>query len=77
MTAASLKATLLQIAAFVTTWCLWFGKLVVAIGIAYAAARVFSFGSFNVNGINIPIPKVTAEAQQLVYLAGCIWLITR
>lgn len=77
MTAASLKATLLQIAAFITTWSIWFGKLVVAIGIAYAAARVFSFGSFNVNGINIPIPRVTAEAQQLAWLAGCVYLITR
>ena len=77
MTTATFKDALMKVAAFLTTWSLWFGKLVVALGIAYAAARVFSFGSFNVNGINIPIPKVTAEAQQLVYLAGCIWLVTR
>lgn len=77
MTAASLKQTLLQIAEVITFWCIWFGKFVVAIGIAYAASRVFSFGSFNVNGINIPVPKVTAEPQQLVYLAGCIWLLAR
>jgi hypothetical protein len=75
MTAASLKQALLQIAATITTWCLWFGKLVIAIGIAYAAAKVFSFGSFNVNGVNIPIPRVTAEAQQLAWIAGCIWLM--
>lgn len=77
MTAASLKQTLMQIAAWITTWSLWFGRLVVAIGIAYAAARVFQFGNFNVNGINIPIPRVTVEPQQLVYLAGCVFLITR
>ena len=77
MTAASLKTTLLLIASTITTWCLWWGKLVVAIGIAYAAARIFSFGSFNVNGFNIPTPKVTVEPIQLAYLAGCIWLVSR
>ena len=77
MTAASFKAALLQLASQVTHWSLWFGKLVVAIGIAYAAARIFSLGWFRIESISIPYPKVTAEAQQLVYLAGCIWLITR
>lgn len=77
MTAATFKDALLKAAAFITTWCLWFGKLVVAMGIGYAAARVFSFGNFNVNGINLPIPRVSAEPIQLIYLAGCIWLITR
>lgn len=75
MTAQSLKDMLLKFCAAVSHWCLWFGKLVVAIGIAYAAARIFAFGNFNVNGINIPIPSVKAEVTQLVYLAGCIWLI--
>lgn len=77
MTAASFKAAMMQLAATITTWCIWFGKLVVAIGIAYAAARIFSLGWFSIESIRIPYPKVTAEAQQLVYLAGCIWLVTR
>ena len=75
MTATSAWAAFVNFCNKVAHWCLWFGKLVVAIGIAYAAAKVFSFGNFNVNGINIPIPKVTAEATQLAYIAGCIWLI--
>lgn len=77
MTAASLKAQLLALAATVTTWCLWFGKLVVAIGIAYAAARIFSLGWFSIESIRIPYPRVTAEATQLIYLAGCLYLVTR
>jgi hypothetical protein len=77
MTAASLKAAMLQLAATITFWCLWVAKFVVAIGIAYAAIKLFSLGTFNVNGVNIPIPRVTADVQQLVYLAGCIWLVSR
>lgn len=77
MTAASFKAALFQLAATITHYCIWFGKLVVAIGIAYAAARIFSLGWFSIESIRIPYPKVTAEAQQIIYLAGCIWLVTR
>lgn len=77
MTAATLKASLLALAATITHWAIWFGKLVVAIGIAYAAARIFSLGWFSIESIRIPYPRVSAEAQQLVYLAGCIWLVTR
>lgn len=77
MTASSAFDTFKAFCDKVIYWCLWAGKLVIAIGIAYAAAKVFSFGNFNVNGINIPIPRVTADATQLVYLAGCIWLISR
>ena len=77
MNAATLKASLLSIAASITTWSIWFGKLVVAIGIAYAAARIFSLGWFSIESIRIPYPRVTVEASQLVYLAGCIWLLTR
>lgn len=77
MTAASIKAALLQLASQITHWSLWFGKLVVAIGIAYAAARIFSLGWFRIESIAIPYPKVTAEAQQLAWLAGCVYLISR
>lgn len=75
MTAQSAWAAFVNVCNKIVHWCVWFGKLVVAIGIAYAAARLFAFGSFNLNGINIPIPRVTAELTQLAYLAGCIWLI--
>jgi hypothetical protein len=71
------KAFLLAVAAAITHWCLFAGRLVVAIGIAYAAARMFSMGSFNLNGFNLPIPRVTAEPLQLAYLAGCIYLVSR
>lgn len=77
MNAQTAKQTLLNIASAITFWCIWLGKLTIAIGIAYAAARVFQFGTFNVNGINLPIPKVTADVQQLAWLAGAIYLITR
>ena len=77
MTAATVKDALIKAAAFLTTWSLWFGKLVVALGIAYAAARIFSLGRFTIESIRIPYPKVTADAQQLIYLAGCIYLVTR
>ena len=77
MNAQTVKATLLNVAATITTWCIWWGKLVVAIGIAYAASKLFGFGNFNINGLNIPIPRVTVEPSQLAYLAGCIWLVSR
>lgn len=75
MNAATLKASILQIASVITTWCIWFGKLVVAIGIAYAAARIFSLGWFSIESIRIPYPKVTAEPLALIYLAGAIYLV--
>ena len=77
MNAQTVKTTLLNVAATITTWCIWWGKLVVAIGIAYAATRVFSLGWLAIEGVRIPIPRVTAEPSQLAYLAGCIWLVSR
>ena len=77
MNATSAWNAFVAFCAKVSHWCLWFGKLVIAIGIAYAAARIFSFGNFNVNGITIPVPKVTADIQQLAWLAGCVYLISR
>lgn len=75
--AASAQAAFLKACAFVTKWSIWFGKLVVAIGIAYAAARIFSIGWLSIEGFRLPYPKVAADAQQLAWLAGTIWLITR
>jgi hypothetical protein len=77
MNAATVKQSIMAAASAITTWCLWWGKLVVAIGIAYAATRLFSLGWLSLEGFRIPIPRVTAEPIQLAYLAGCIWLISR
>lgn len=76
-TASTIQAAFLKACAFVTKWSIWFGKLVVAIAIAYAAARIFSIGWLSIEGIRLPYPKVAADAQQLIYLAGCLYLITR
>jgi hypothetical protein len=75
MNAASIKTTLLQIASTVQTWCIWWAKLVIAIGLAYAATKAFSLGWASIEGIRIPIPKVTAEPLQLLYMAAAVWAL--
>lgn len=75
MNAATLKASLLQLAGTVSHWCVWWAKLVIAIGLAYAASRMFSLGWMNIDAVRIPIPRVTAEPLQLLYLAGAIWAL--
>lgn len=77
MSVQSAWAAFVDFCGKVTTWCLWFGRLVVAIGIAYAAARIFALGQFNLNGVSLPVPRVNAEVTQLIYLAGCIYLVGR
>ena len=57
----------------VVLWCLLIGKWVVAIGLAYAASRMFAIGWINIDAVRIPIPRVTAEPLQLLYLAGAVW----
>ena len=75
MTAASFKAALLQIAATVSHWCVWWAKLVIAIGLAYAATRVFSLGWLSLEGVRIPYPRVTAEPLHLLYMAAAVWAL--
>lgn len=77
MTAKTAWDTFVNACNKVAHWCIWFGKLVIAIGIAYAAARMFQFGSFNLNGASIPVPKVQVDLLQLVYLAGAVYLISK
>lgn len=73
MNAATIKQSLMSAAGTVTTWCVWWARLVIAIGLAYAATRMFSLGWLSLEGIRIPIPKVTAEPLTLLYMAGAIW----
>lgn len=75
--ATAVAKAALDACAFVSRWALWFGRLVVAIGIAYAAARIFSIGWLSIEGIRLPYPKVASEALNLLYLAGCIYLVTK
>jgi len=75
MNAATIKASLLQIAATISHWCVWWAKLVLAIGLAYAASRMFSLGWISIDAVRIPIPRVTAEPLQLLYLAGAVWAL--
>ncbi|MEQ1670120.1 MAG: hypothetical protein ABL893_04595 [Hyphomicrobium sp.] len=77
MTATSVWASFVTLCGKVSHWCIWFGKLIVALGIAYAAARMFSLGFFAIEGFRIPYPRVIAEPTQLIYLAGCVYLVTR
>jgi hypothetical protein len=48
---------------------------VLAIGLAYAASRMFSLGWISIDAVRIPIPRVTAEPLQLLYLAGAVWAL--
>ncbi|MEQ1718109.1 MAG: hypothetical protein ABL907_19380 [Hyphomicrobium sp.] len=75
MNAATLKASLLKLAADISYWCIWWAKLVICIGCAYVAARYFSLGWLSLEGIRIPYPRVSAEPLQLLYIAGCLYAI--
>ncbi len=75
MNAATLKASLLKLAADISHWATWWTKLVICIGCAYVAAKYFSLGWFSIESFRIPYPKVSAEPLQLLYLAGALWAI--
>lgn len=72
---ATAKDGILYVCAQITSWSLWWAKLVIAIGLAYAAARMFSLGWLSLEGIRIPVPRVTAEPLHLLYMAGAIWAL--
>jgi len=59
----------------VVMWCVLITKWVICIGLAYAASRMFAIGWINIDAVRIPIPRVTAEPLQLLYLAGAVWCL--
>jgi hypothetical protein len=36
---------------------------------------MFAIGWINIDAVRIPIPRVTAEPLQLLYLAGAVWCL--
>lgn len=67
----------LSVCDFLLVWSVWLARFLIALGLAYAAAKALTFPTIPAFGFNIPYPKVTIDAVQLAYMAGVLWLLSK
>jgi hypothetical protein len=62
----------------IVNWLVWSARIVLGIGICYAAWSMFFLENINLFGQNWKVmPKVVSDPSKLIYLAACIWLYAR
>lgn len=72
---ASLLTALWALFQLIVSWLVIVTKVLVGLGLFYVAWSMFSLDNVNILGTNLKIlPKVTPDAQKLVYLAAGVWL---
>lgn len=71
------KAILGQFLAAISPWAVVVGKIALSVAIIFLSLRLFRSSPIVIGGQAIPFPVLVASADDVVKLAGSLWLLSK